>query len=110
MRPPYCPTDASVVAIPCGHVICKACATTFLAPNDQSRTSSADARESSTRCFVCDIDLTDHKEKGSKKSKEGKEAKDNSLRPGLVEIRSEGTGFAGGGKNMVKREGVAFQC
>lgn len=63
------------------------------------------------RCYVCETDLTekDEGEKREKKKKEGKMEK-GAPRRGLVEIRSEGTGFAGGGKNMARREGVAFQC
>ena len=68
------------------------------------------------RCYVCETDLTDKGRLKKKKLKEGKEVKDGekeekeSIKPGLVEISAEGTGFAGGGKNMAKREGVAFQC
>jgi nitric oxide synthase-interacting protein len=53
-------------------------------------------------CYVCDTDLTSVPEKKSKKEK------DRAPGPGLVEIRSEGTGFASGGKAVVKRDGVAF--
>jgi nitric oxide synthase-interacting protein len=63
-------------------------------------------------CYVCETDLTARPSKkddgcGSKKSK--KKDKD-SIQPGLVEVSSEGTGFAGKGGNVAKKSGVAFQC
>lgn len=62
----------------------------------------APAREDHLTCYVCDTDLCDsHNKKDWEKA---------GLKPGLVEIKSEGTGFAGGGTNMAKRPGVAFQC
>lgn len=54
------------------------------------------------RCYVCEADLT---EKESAK-KEGKEK----IRPGLVELRREGTGFSAGGSNQVKKDAVMFRC
>lgn len=59
-------------------------------------------------CYVCETDLT-----GKLKNKEGKKEKSKDkerIRPGLVAISSEGTGFAGGGANMAKKSGTAFQC
>jgi nitric oxide synthase-interacting protein len=68
------------------------------------------------RCYVCETDLTGEEAqaaaadgKGKEKKKKGKQEKEG-LKPGLVELRSEGTGFAGGGGNVVKKEGVVFQC
>lgn len=60
------------------------------------------AREDHLTCYVCDVDLC-----GGHNEKEGERG---GLKSGLVELKSEGTGFAGGGTNMAKRQGVAFQC
>ena len=70
-------------------------------------------KEEKVLCYVCETDLTREKptKKERKKQKNGKDNEEKDVvRPGLVEIRSEGTGFAGGGKNMATKEGVAFQC
>lgn len=92
---------------PCGHVICKPCVDKFMTPLKDPDPHTPDPFHGRMHCYVCETDLTDNDT--SKKGKHGKEEKDR-IRPGLVEISSEGTGFAGGGTNMAKREGVAFQC
>jgi nitric oxide synthase-interacting protein len=106
----------------------------------KTRTPRGQASESSAtiiRCFVCDADLSgrddDSTERGNGEAAEEEDGKHNDKdkdkdkahskakakskqskhgRQGrLVEISCEGTGFAaGGGANMAKREGVAFQC
>lgn len=69
-------------------------------------------------CYVCEADLTP-RDSGNPASKDGsagskkkskKKDKDEAIRPGLVEISSEGTGFAGRGGNVGTKSGVAFQC
>jgi nitric oxide synthase-interacting protein len=100
-----------MLAIPCGHVLCKPCVDKFLKPEHRhQRDAHDDGPDPETvHCYVCDADLTTVPDaKDGKKKKKDKE-KEKAPRPGLVEIRSEGTGFASGGKAMVKREGVAFQ-
>ena len=88
-------TNASraTLAKPCGHVLCKSCVDQFMKP-------SAGAP---VRCFVCEANLTERPQK------EGKAEKDK-IRPGLVELRREGTGFSAGGSNQVKKDGVTFRC
>ncbi len=92
---------------PCGHVICKSCVDKFMIPPKDPDPHDMDAHHGRVLCYVCETDITDKSR--NKEAKEGKEEKEK-IRPGLVEISSDGTGFAGGGKNMARREGVAFQC
>lgn len=66
--------------------------------------------EQPRKCFVCDHALDDLSfKKYEGKTVRGREENDIVL-SGLVEIHSDGTGFASGGTNMAKRQGVAFQC
>jgi nitric oxide synthase-interacting protein len=104
----------------CGHVVCGGCADLLASSSDQ------------VACYVCEADLSPPQERehaanegtgendkgrghaqndatGKSKAKKAKDKKDGS-KGRLVEISCEGTGFAGGGANMAKREGVAFQC
>ncbi|OJJ50548.1 hypothetical protein ASPZODRAFT_11414 [Penicilliopsis zonata CBS 506.65] len=96
---------------PCGHVICSPCVTKFMTPHEtpdphaskeeQERTAALHGR---MLCYVCETDVTEsEKMMKKKKKKEG-------VMPGLVEISSEGTGFAGRGGNVASKAGVAFQC
>ncbi|KAL8992553.1 MAG: hypothetical protein Q9169_007008 [Polycauliona sp. 2 TL-2023] len=105
-------TNASkaLLAIPCGHVLCKPCGLKFMTPRPRdphSDPSSAD--DEKAICYVCETDLTPSDRKKNKKDKHSNNNKGDETK-GVVELRSEGTGFAGGGGNMAKREGVAFQC
>ena len=62
-------------------------------------------------CYVCETDITpmaNGDANGTKKKSKKKEK--DAIHPGLVEISSEGTGFAGGGGNVATKTGVAFQC
>lgn len=120
---PVCPScrktlsnaSKAVLAVPCGHVLCKPCVDKFLRPEHrQQRDAHEEGPEGEgVHCYVCDADLTaERKERKDKDGKEGgkrKKDKEKGVGKGLVEIRSEGTGFAGGGKAVVRREGVAFQ-
>lgn len=85
----------AVLTIPCGHVLCKPCAAKFMSSDKGPPDPHASPTEQEKKrvvCYVCETDLL------------------GAVKPGMVELRSEGTGFAGGGDNMVQRKGVAFQC
>ncbi|KAJ4467215.1 hypothetical protein J3R30DRAFT_3309675 [Lentinula aciculospora] len=70
---------------PCAHVTCKTCTETLVKPAKQ--------------CVVCDTAL-----KIPDDGKGGKERKND-----IIELRREGTGFAGGGLAETSKAGVAFQ-
>ncbi|KAI1144606.1 ENOS interacting protein [Hypoxylon sp. FL0543] len=107
----------AMLAKPCGHVLCRQCVDKFMRPSRHHRHDPhAPAGEAEKiRCYVCEADLTEREssngndggggEKGKKKDKDKEK-----IRPGLVELRSEGTGFSAGGVNQVQKHGVAFQC
>ncbi|KAL4919535.1 hypothetical protein BDW62DRAFT_216945 [Aspergillus aurantiobrunneus] len=105
---------------PCGHVICKPCVDKFMTPHDAPDPHATKEEQEKTAelhglvlCYVCETSLTSRdptredtageKKKKKKKDKEG-------IQPGLVELSSEGTGFAGRGGNVATKKGVAFQC
>jgi len=94
-------SSKAMLAKPCGHVLCKSCVTKFMQPTHDPH----DPDSGLIRCYVCEADLTDRK----KAEKPAKGEKDK-IRPGLVELRSEGTGFSASGKNEVKKNTVAFQA
>lgn len=113
----------AVMAIPCGHVLCKPCVDKFMKPVMTPDPHNPEVDHSVLRCFVCEIDLTGEEqeappvtvegggEKEKKRKKKSKKDKDSGgLKPGLVDLKSEGTGFASGGNNLVKKTGVVFQC
>ena len=99
-------TTKAILAKPCGHVVCKPCSDKF--QQVPEKLAHATDGDEAARCYVCQEDVT----AGEKvKAKDGKERREkHRIERGLVELSSDGTGFAGGGKNMVKKEGVAFQC
>ena len=110
----------AMLCVPCGHVLCKPCAVRFMTPVSTPDPHNPGAEHGVLRCYVCDVDLsgrpeengTANGEEGGKKHKKKhrKEKSKEGAKPGLVEIHSDGTGFAGGGKNVVEKQGIAFQC
>lgn len=113
-------SSKAVLAKPCGHVLCRSCAHKFVKPpgaNGQAVLFDPHAPAGTTgtvRCYVCEADLEerpDEKDRKAKKDKKDKkEKKKERVKPGLVDLRSEGTGFSAGGASEVKKNGVAFQC
>lgn len=122
-KQPICPsckkhltnTSRAVVgtAQNCGHVLCKSCSD-VLYQNKPNTTTESATEATKILCYVCESDLSGEKNQPTTTKKDKKEKeKDKKVTVGsIVEISSEGTGFAGssGGTNMAKREGVAFQC
>ncbi|KAB8289790.1 hypothetical protein EYC80_010423 [Monilinia laxa] len=101
-------TSKAVLAKPCGHVLCKSCVTKFMTPSGYDPHAEVGIDHNAVNCYVCEADLTERGDmKGNEKDKKGDKEK---IKPGLVEIRSEGTGFASTGGNKVVKDDVTFQC
>ncbi|KAL5337717.1 hypothetical protein BJX70DRAFT_225472 [Aspergillus crustosus] len=106
---------------PCGHVICKPCVDKFMKPHDAPDPHATKEEQEEAAelhglilCYVCETDLTgrlasrEDKDGGEKKKKKKKDKE--GIQSGLVDISSEGTGFAGRGGSVASKAGVAFQC
>jgi nitric oxide synthase-interacting protein len=92
-------SSSPVMAQQCGHVLCLHCVKKFLIPPNKRPNSEP---EVPLMCYVCDAPVA------GKPAKNGSNA--SKLPPGLVLLKSEGTGFSARGSNTVERAGVAFQC
>lgn len=82
----------------CGHVFCRQCALRLV--------DSAAKDGSAVACYVCDDDLEGAKGEDGKPRKRAK----GELPPGLVELKSDGTGFSAAGGNKVDKVSTNFQC
>ena len=102
-------SSRAMLAKPCGHVLCGSCVDQFMRSPDNGK-AGAKTVEGPSRvlCYICETDLTEKKPKDSDDHTKHKDRE--KIRPGLTEISCEGTGFAGGGTNITKKSGVAFQC
>ncbi|KAI0906751.1 hypothetical protein F4824DRAFT_426911 [Ustulina deusta] len=102
-------SSKAMLAKPCGHVLCGSCVGKFMKPNKHHDPHATEA--DALRCYVCDADLTGHRGPGRKENHTDQKKDNEKIRPGLVELRSEGTGYSAGGANQVRKNGVAtFQC
>ena len=102
-------SSRAMLAKPCGHVLCGSCVEQFMRPPYHEKAATKPTEDSLTvLCYVCQTNVTEKKPKDSEDRVKHKDK--DKIRPGLTEISCEGTGFAGGGTNITKRTGVAFQC
>lgn len=102
-------SSKAILTVPCGHVLCKTCVDEFMKPKalqSAGEHSIPIQEDLPLMCYVCQTDLSEH---GKRKQKDVKNCKDK-IQPGLVELSSQGTGFASGGKAMIDKDGIAFQC
>ena len=87
-----------VMAQQCGHVLCLSCVKKFLLPTEKQPSTE---KETPIACYVCETPVAGRSREGDSAGK---------LPAGLVNLRSEGTGFSSKGANTVEKSGVNFQC
>ena len=97
-----------MLAIPCGHVLCKPCVERLITSTKHSDSRSQD-QEARIACYICETELVIQAHGKRVMGDTHRQAKEW-LTPRLVEIKSEGTGFASGGTNLASKEGIVFQC
>lgn len=73
----------------CGHAICKVCSSKFVFPSSKKEAKKPTANEEGGKCPVCETKC---------KAKQ------------LVQLVTEGTGFAAKGNAHSTKETLAFQC
>lgn len=83
----------------CGHVVCLNCVKKILVPSKGNKKSQ---EEEPVLCYVCDVPTS------TKNTAQGQDGL--GLPSGMVQLKSEGTGFSAHGSNTVEKSGVGFQC